>query len=248
MIAALTNPIRHALPRLISEVAVSVRTTLSSSRADARGKDLVLAVFRVVALHHAHSHKRFRQPSGDFLVDLGPRSKNGADSLERTVQSQAKQDENEESGGSHRGADSQQNNGGEDCRHNTARKFHQARADQVPHTLDVAHDAGDESARLVRVIERHGKAADVALHLHAKLRDHPLRRFREKLREGKRCEPLHNRCRNHQENYGPKELYLALGDYIVDQIFRRVGRNQSGDPIDGHQDQAASQQAAPRLE
>ena len=63
-------------------------------------------------------------------------------------------------------------------RQQAAQKFHEARADQIPHALDVAHDARDERARFVRVVVRDRQAPDVLLHFSAQLGDHPLRRFR----------------------------------------------------------------------
>jgi hypothetical protein len=39
---------------------------------DAAREDLFFAIFRVIALHHAHAAKRFRQPAGDFGVDFWP--------------------------------------------------------------------------------------------------------------------------------------------------------------------------------
>ena len=67
-------------------------------------------------------------------------------------------------------------------RQQAAQKFHEPRADQVPHALDVAHDARDQRARFVRIVIRDRQPPDVFLHLPAQLGDHPLRRFRQGFR------------------------------------------------------------------
>ena len=76
-------PIIVTPDKLISEVAVIVFRMLSSSRSTPAAKIDFFALLRVVTLHDAHAAKRFRQPPGDFRVNLRPRAKNRPNRLER---------------------------------------------------------------------------------------------------------------------------------------------------------------------
>ena len=58
-----------------------------------------------------------------------------------------------------------------------ADKLHQARADEVAHALDVAHDARDQQAGAVFVVEADRQTANMPLHLLAQFRNHALRRL-----------------------------------------------------------------------
>ena len=58
-----------------------------------------------------------------------------------------------------------------------------AGADEVADAFDVGHDAGDEGAGAVLVVEGDGQAADVLLDLHAELGDEALAFFGEELGE-----------------------------------------------------------------
>ena len=64
-----------------------------------------------------------------------------------------------------------------------ANKIHHASADQVANAFNIAHDARDQRAGAVSVVKRDWQAADVLLHLHAKIGDEALRGDREKLRQ-----------------------------------------------------------------
>ena len=78
----------------------------------------------------------------------------------------------------HHRTDAQQHVERDSRRQQAAQKFHEPRADQIPHAFDVAHDARDERARFIRIVVRHRQAPDVLLHFSPQLGDHPLRRFR----------------------------------------------------------------------
>ena len=73
--------------------------------------------------------------------------------------------------------------------HQPADKFDEAGTHKIANAFDVAHDARNEHARFVGVVERDGQAADMRLHLAAQLGDHLLRGFGEKLRESERRQP-----------------------------------------------------------
>ena len=83
-------PISTVAERLISDVAVSVFSTLSSKPLHAAEEDFLLAFFRVVSLHHANAAQRFCQPPGHLGVDLRSRAVNRANHLERAAECDAK--------------------------------------------------------------------------------------------------------------------------------------------------------------
>ena len=78
-------PISTVAERLISEVAVSVFSTLSSKPLHAAAEDFFLALLRVVSLHHANASQRFGEPARHFRVDLRSRAVNRANHLERAA-------------------------------------------------------------------------------------------------------------------------------------------------------------------
>ena len=82
----------------------------------------------------------------------------------------------------------------------SADEIHQAGADQVAHAFDVAHDARDQHAGLVRVVVGDGEPADVLLHAAAQFGDQLLRGLGERLREGKRGQALHQRGQQHNSD------------------------------------------------
>ena len=75
---------------------------------------------------------------------------------------------------------------GEECGEQAAEEVDDAGADKVADAFDVGHDAGDEGAGAVLVVEGYGEAADVGLDLHAELGDEALALFGEELGEGDR--------------------------------------------------------------
>ena len=84
------------------------------------------------------------------------------------------------------GADAQQEDQGEDRGQDAADELDQAGADEVAHAFDVAHDARDQHAGLVRVVVGHGQTSDVLLHLAAQFGDQALRLLGEQLGQGER--------------------------------------------------------------
>jgi hypothetical protein len=53
-------------------------------------------------------------------------------------------------------ADPKQDEQGKYRRHDSAKEFHQAGANQIPHAFHVVHDAGDECAGFVGVVVNDG--------------------------------------------------------------------------------------------
>ncbi len=60
----------------------------------------------------------------------------------------------------------------------SADQVDQSRPQQVSHAFDVSHDARDQRAGFVRIVERNRKMRDVGLHLLTKFRNQTLGRFR----------------------------------------------------------------------
>ena len=87
-----------------------------------------------------------------------------------------------------------------------------------------AHDARNEHAGFVRIVERHRKPPNVRLDLDAKLSDHPLRGFREQLRERIRGEALRDRRGDHRRNERDEEIRLFLMMTLSTRYFVEAGR------------------------
>ncbi len=98
----------------------------------------------------------------------------------------------------------------EDRGHQSADEFHQARADQIAHAFDVAHDAGNQHAGLVGVVKGDGQPSDVGLHLAAQVGDHSLRRLRKKLRQREGSEALYDGGGEKAQNDGRKQVRPAF--------------------------------------
>jgi hypothetical protein len=90
IVAAPTTPSRTLAESPISDVAVSVRMTLSSNRA-LHGKNLLFALFRVISLDHPHAAQRFGEPPGHLGVDLATLAENRADVAKALFNANAKQ-------------------------------------------------------------------------------------------------------------------------------------------------------------
>ena len=144
----------------------------------AAGEDSFFALFRVISLDHAHPAQRLREASCHFGVDLSPLAKNGTDRSECLVQRDGKAKQKAECQQRHHRADAEEhdhrNAGGEQ----PADQVDQSGPQQVPHAFDIAHDARNQRAGLVRIVERNRKVRDVRLHLLTKFRDQTLGGFR----------------------------------------------------------------------
>ena len=151
--------------------------------ANAGGEDCLLALFGVIALDHADATQRFREPTGDFGIDLAALTENRPDGRERFIQCNAETHKRAYSDQGHlrTGAkqQNQRNSGGDQA----SGKIHQACTQKIAHAFHVAHDSGYETASLIRVIKGHRQARNVRLNLLAQLGDQPLRRLRQRLRQ-----------------------------------------------------------------
>ena len=120
---------------------------------DAAGKDFGLAVFGVVALDDANAAERFGEAAGDFGVDLGALAEDGADDLEGALQNERKGGHDDEGQQRHADRHVHEVGEGEDGGEDAADEVDDAGADEVADAFDVVHDAGDERAGAVLVIE-----------------------------------------------------------------------------------------------
>ena len=132
----------------------------------------------MITLHHAHSAKRFGQPSTDLGVDLAALPKDRTYSFERSLQSSGEENEAGESKQRHGDADAEQDHEGDHRGKQPAGKLDQSCADQVAHAFNVIHDARDQRAGLVGIVISHWKASNMRLHLLPQLRNESLRRLR----------------------------------------------------------------------
>ena len=198
----------------------------------------------MIALHHAHAGKRFRQPPGDLRIQLGARAKDRPDHLNGPVESKRAAQQHRERHAGHECADAQQHDQRKQRGHDAAGEFHQARADQIAQTLDVVHHPRHQRAGLGRIVISDGQSSDVGLHLLAQRRNHPVRRFGKPLRERERSDTLHDGRAKYRHGQWPKKLYLPLDQHVVHQKFQGRRQHQTGQPIDGHQPKSGQEQPA----
>ena len=232
--------------RLISEMAVSDFSTLSSSRCTPPRKTLLLALFGVIALHDAHAAQRFGQPAGDFGVDFAALAEDGPDVREGLAAAPSRRPaRNSDGDAGHQRADAQQNDQRDDGGHDAADELDQAGADQVAHAFHVGHDARDQHAGLVGVVIGHGQAADVRLHFAAQFGDQALRRLGQQLRQGKRGEALNDGGQHRPPDKRKSRLMCFLPMTLSMRYFVEAGKHQAGHAIDDHQHQADCEQTAP---
>ena len=151
---------------------------------NAAGEHLRFAIFRVIALHHANAAQRFGQPAGDIGIDAGALAKDGANGFERSHQDRAKrpQARRRRAASSPALMRATEREGDDRCEQ-SANKIHHAGANQVADAFNIAHDARDQRAGAVSIVKRDRQAADVLLHLDAKIGDEALRGNGEKLRQ-----------------------------------------------------------------
>ncbi len=108
MISALTSPCSTVAERLITEVAVRVFKTLSSSRRTPPANDTLLAFFGVITLDDADPGERFRQPPRDLGIQFRAGSKDRPNRPDGFVQADREGDENGAGHHGHECADAQQ--------------------------------------------------------------------------------------------------------------------------------------------
>ena len=207
-------------------------------------KDCGLPRFRVIPLDHPHAAEGFGQAPRDLRSDLAARPEDRPDGAERPAQDEAeRQDEGQGQAGQQR-ADAKQDPEREDRGQQAPEELHQPSPEEIPHALDVGHNAGDQGPALVRVVVGDGQAADVGLHGPAQLRDEPLGGLGEHLgqREGRRS--LHRGGEDHRQHQRPEQVVPLVTDDVVDQELGGGRQDQPRETIGDHQYEADCQQVA----
>ena len=92
---ALTMPIKHHAGQTHQRSGGQSLKHVIQQSLHATGKNFFLALFRMIALHHAYAAKRLGESASDFSVDLRPRTKNRTDGGEGFVDEQAKGDQDQ---------------------------------------------------------------------------------------------------------------------------------------------------------
>src|SRR5438874_4200483 len=186
----------------------------------------------MVALHDANATERFGEAAGDLGVDLGALAEDGADGFEGLLQNEAEDDEDAEGEQRHAAADADENAEGDDGGENSANEFKQAGADEVADAFNVGHDAGDESAGAVFIVEGYGQAADVALDLGAELRYEALAGGGEQLGEGVGGDALNEgRGGNGSDDVRQKMKFVPV-HHVVNEVTRGDRQGEAADAVD----------------
>ena len=200
-----------------------------------------LAGLGVVPLHHTHAPERLGEAAGDLGLDLAPLAEDRPQRAHGPEQHEAEDRERAQGDEGHRRAQAHHDREGEEGGHDPAQELDEAGADQVPHPLHVAHDAGHELPRLVGVVVGDGQPADMGLHPQPHLGDQPLRCLREQLGERKRSQTLEDRGPHHRRDQGQQQIRPPMPDDVVDQELRRSGEHQARGPVHGHERQSPEQ-------
>ena len=212
----------------------------------AAGEDRLFPGFRVIPLDHPHTSERFDQAAGHLGVDLAPRAEDGPDRPECPAQDEPEcQDEGQGQPGEQR-ADPDQDPECKDRCQQPAEQLDRAGPDQVPHALDVGHDAGHHGAALVRVVIGNGQAPDVRLHFLSQLRNEPLGGLGQQLGQRERGHPLQRRGEDHRQHEQHEPFPPLVANDVVDQELGGGGEDQPREAIDHHQPQTGRQQTPAR--
>ena len=186
----------------------------------AAGEDIGFAGFGVIALDDANASEGLGEAAGNFGVDLGTFAEDGADGLEGTLKDDAEDDEDDEGDKRHLNAELDEIDESEEGGEDAAEEVDDAGADEVTDAFDVSHDAGDEGAGAVLIVESHRQAADVGLDFHAELGDEALAGFGEKLGEGEGGYSLKNGGEDDDADDLGEQKKLMLRHHVIDEVFR----------------------------
>jgi len=202
---------------------------------DTGGEDGGLALFGVVALNDSDAAERFGEAAGDFCVDLGSLAEDGADHLEGSLQDEGEGRHDDEGQQRHANGDVHQVGEGQERGENASDKVDDAGADEVANSFDVVHDASDEGASAVLVIEGDGELADVLLDLHAEFGDEALAGLGEQLREGVGGDALDERGSEDGTDDPWKHGIVVLVEDLIDERLEGGREHQSAGAVDDHQ-------------
>src|SRR6202011_5875923 len=92
-------------------------------------------------------------------------TEDGPYGLEGLLQNDAEDEEDAESEQRHSAADADQDAEGDDGGEDSTDEFEQAGTDEVTDAFDVGHDARDQSAGAIFIVEGDGQTANMALDL-----------------------------------------------------------------------------------
>src|SRR5271165_6319411 len=205
-----------------------------------------LALLGMVTLDDAHATERFGEASGNLGGDFAALAEDGADGLEGVLQDHDKGDDDGEDNQRHIMAAAQEQQKTEHGSEQSADKLDQAGADEITHAFHVGHDAGHKNAGAIAVVEAHGEASDMLLHLPAQVGDHALRGLREQLGKRERSHGLNGGGEKDEPHEWQETADLAVVEDYVDEIFCREREHEAGDAVDGNEDESEEQQPAAR--
>ena len=148
MIETLAAPRRSVAVLVTKLVPVSDLFTFVKIRPDAFLEHLLLAGLGVEAFDDPDAAERLGQPAGDLRVDGASLAEDRPYVRERGERDRPEENEGNQGDQRHVAVDADQEDEGDDGRDDPSGELDEPRADQVPDTLDVPHDAGDELAGL----------------------------------------------------------------------------------------------------
>ena len=141
---------------------------------------------------------------------LAALAEDGANGLEGALQDKAEDQQHDKADQRHLHAELDEIAEGEERREDAAEEVDDASADEVADAFDVGHDAGDQGAGAVLIVEGDRQAADVRLDLHAQFGDEALAFFREQLSECVGGDALNDRGENDRSNDHRQQVQGAL--------------------------------------
>ncbi len=203
----------------------------------AAGEDQVLLAFRGVGLDDAHAREALAESAGDLGVDPAALPEEGAQTTEGEGHGAAEEEQDADGVDRERPVHVEQEAERERRGHDAAGELHQSGADQVPYPFRVGHDARDEHPGLGGIEVVDGKTGDVGLHRLAHLRDGPLGRDAQDLRERERGAALKERRHGDPEGKGDEEVAAPLPEHVVDEELGRGRDRHARDAADRHDDE-----------
>src|SRR6516225_8565905 len=134
----------------------------------------MLALFRVISLDHAHPAQRLGEAARDFGVDLAAFTEDGTYGSKSPGQGNSNQEQAGEGQPRHEVADFEEHNQRDGRRQEAASELDQPSPQQIANAFYIAHDARNQIARLVGVIECDREPSDMFLYSSTQIGDQSL--------------------------------------------------------------------------
>ncbi len=184
-----------------------------------------------------------REAAGNFRGDFSSIAKQRTKLAERDDHSDRKHGEHDDADQRELPVEVEQHAQRNDGRHQTADQLHQPGTDEIPDSVGVVHDARNQDAGLGRIEVARRQPGDVPLQAHPHVGDGALRGDPEHLRQRKRRRGVNDGRGAGRQRQRHEQIRPAAADDIVDEKLGAGGKDEAGQAVDEHQDQAEGEPA-----